>query len=609
MKKNSIVLLILLTLYLSFTTNIFAVSEQFSTSIISTYTVHSDGVTTVDQRVILTNKTSEFFAKEYTLTLATEDISNINGRDSQGNIIKDIHRNSGQTRIFLVFNDQVVGKDKQLTFRIAYETNEIAKKQGYLWKILIPALPESENLESYSAILNVPNDFPKVGFFKPKPQKSSDSQYIWAGSALKTLGAIGYFGHSQYYQTKLRYTMTNQSLKLKKQELTLPPDTAYQKVTILNITPEPENILVDKDRNWLAIYNILPKSEINITADLMIETFIIPREEFKIDLTEQEKKDYLKSKQFWEVKDDAIQKLAADLETPKAIYRYVVNNLSYNYKKLEDKVGRLGATGSLRNKNNAVCTEFTDLFIAISRAAGIPAREVNGFAYTEDETLKPLSLVADVLHAWPEYYDSDLKIWRPVDPTWGNTTGGIDYFTLLDFDHVSFVNHGQSSKYPLPAGYYKQKSNEEKKQIQITFAESLAKETKHPISLELDFPNEIDALQEIEGLVILTNPNNVAKYNIEPKIISNPLKLLNKTEPIVVLPPFGKAEIKVVIAPPAQLTLRIDNEVQAIYNGKVVKTTIKIIPWFVKYIPIVISSLVIVGLLCFALYLYSKEKK
>ena len=92
--------------------------------------------------------------------------------------------------------------------------------------------------------------------------------------------------------------------------------------------------------------------------------------------------------------------------------------------------------------------EFTDLFITIARSAGIPAREVNGFAYTENPDIQPLSLVNDVLHAWPEYYDSEKGVWIPVDPTWGSTTGGVDYFSKLDLRHFTFVVHGKDSTKP-----------------------------------------------------------------------------------------------------------------------------------------------------------------
>src|SRR5258707_13577173 len=99
--------------------------------------------------------------------------------------------------------------------------------------------------------------------------------------------------------------------------------------------------------------------------------------------------------------------------------------------------------------------EFTDLFIAMARAAGIRAREINGYAYTENKDSEPLSLVADVLHSWPEYWDKYNKEWILVDPTWGNTTHGIDFFHKLDLRHFTFVIHGVNSEFPLSPGSYK----------------------------------------------------------------------------------------------------------------------------------------------------------
>jgi hypothetical protein len=48
--------------------------------------------------------------------------------------------------------------------------------------------------------------------------------------------------------------------------------------------------------------------------------------------------------------------------------------------------------------------------------------------------IRPLSLESTVLHAWPEYYDHSFG-WLMIDPTWENTTGGIDYFTKNDLNH------------------------------------------------------------------------------------------------------------------------------------------------------------------------------
>ncbi len=65
----------------------------------------------------------------------------------------------------------------------------------------------------------------------------------------------------------------------------------------------------------------------------------------------------------------------------------------------------------------------------------MPLRKTIGFG--------PLSLIADVLHAWPEYYDQQQNVWVAIDPTWADTTGGIDYFSKLDLRHLTFAIQGQ----------------------------------------------------------------------------------------------------------------------------------------------------------------------
>jgi hypothetical protein len=56
------------------------------------------------------------------------------------------------------------------------------------------------------------------------------------------------------------------------------------------------------------------------------------------------------------------------------------------------------------------CQEHSLLFVSLARAAGIPAREVGGIAYTKVD--KPLF----AWHAWAEFHDG--RQWVTVDPTW-----------------------------------------------------------------------------------------------------------------------------------------------------------------------------------------------
>ena len=118
--------------------------------------------------------------------------------------------------------------------------------------------------------------------------------------------------------------------------------------------------------------------------------------------------------------------------------------------------------------NSSLCTEFTDLFVTLARHKNIPAREIEGFAYSNNSKIKPINQNSDVLHAWPEYYDSARQQWIQVDPTWEKTTNGIDYFNDLDLNHLTFVIHGFQSDFPLPPGSYKKNSTD--KSVFVDFA-------------------------------------------------------------------------------------------------------------------------------------------
>jgi hypothetical protein len=68
------------------------------------------------------------------------------------------------------------------------------------------------------------------------------------------------------------------------------------------------------------------------------------------------------------------------------------------------------------------CNEHTQLYVALARAAGIPARAAVGLAYLDGKFY---------YHAWPEVY---LGSWVAVDPTFGQFPA--------DAAHLRFVNGG-----------------------------------------------------------------------------------------------------------------------------------------------------------------------
>jgi len=99
------------------------------------------------------------------------------------------------------------------------------------------------------------------------------------------------------------------------------------------------------------------------------------------------------------------------------IYSFVVKHLKYAIQEQEQ-----GALWALEN-GVGDCSEYSYLFVALCRAAGIPARIQVGFAFGSNyETLENG-------HMWAEYYLENYG-WIPVDATW-------HLFDKLDERHFS----------------------------------------------------------------------------------------------------------------------------------------------------------------------------
>jgi len=346
------------------------------------------------------------------------------------------------------------------------------------------------------------------------------------------------FGTSQIYQFSLTYNLENPNTVKGRTELALPSDTNYQQVLISSIDPKPEQVTVDEDGNWLAEYILEPKAKIAVKANGNIKLSYFPKNEYATDLSSDQYLAYTQAKQYWESDNQTVIDLAKQYSNPQQIYDYLINNFSYNYDRLKSSSQRMGALQAIKNPNQAICMEFTDAFIALARAAGIPAREHNGYAYTENDKLRPLSLNQDILHAWPEYYDKTKKQWIQIDPTWGNTTGGLNFFDKFDLDHISFVRHGVDSSYPITAGSYKY-AGVETKDVEISFSNDF--DIEEAISFVGKLPDSGITGLPIFGIYGIKNNSNIAlyQYPLSSKLIHNGSVLKDDNIVISSLPPFG----------------------------------------------------------------------
>lgn len=524
MKKYLKILSLIIFLWLFFPGSIKADSD-FKTGFSVIYLVKPDTTIDINQEITITNQSAQVYVTSYNLELAGTKIDQIKAWDDQGSLPININQEKELTKLTINFSQPVVGKDKSHRFYLQYRALDLAKKDGQVWQIMVPQLAAGNLPDEYLLTLSVPKFLGNPTYLNPQPDQQSQSadynSFYYGKEKLIQDKILATFGNLQIFDFKLLYHLENPYPNLGRTEIALPPDTAWQQINLQQLEPQPKNLTIDRDGNWLAEFELQPNQKIDVQAIGQALIFANPREEFlKLKLNNLEKN--LEAQKYWEIDQPQIRQIAQGLKTPENIYRYVLDTLSYNQQRVNTGVQRLGAITALNQPDQAICMEFTDLFIALARAAGIPAREINGYAYTEDEKLRPLGSTIDVLHAWPEYYDSQKSLWQPVDPTWEKTSQQ-DYFHHFDLNHLVLAIHGENSQSPLAAGSYKQ-NDLYTKDVQISFGEVKSyPQTKFQINFE--GPKSIVWFKKYPYQLIVKNSGSIAAYNQPLKLTAENLNL------------------------------------------------------------------------------------
>lgn len=533
-------------------------SGEFQADYDVQYAIAPTGKTIVTQRVTLTNNLSNFYPQEYTLLLDSDKIHNVIAYDDGGIITPAVSVKDGKTSIALTFNVKAIGLGKTLPFSLRYEHNGVASKNGSIWEVYIPGVVNDPDIGEYTVSLAVPPTFGPAAYLSPLPANGRS----WSKEQMIRGGIAGAYGSAQNFDLSLSYTLSNSSGTPEYQDIALPPETAYQKVTISSLEPAPVTVHPDEDGNWLARYQINPRQTLSITAKATVSVYLSPRKDFPAPQVNEQT--LLSEDRYWQTKDSDITKLASQYKTPRQIYDYVSNTLRYDYSKVNGPAPRMGATDALKNPGKAVCMEFTDLFIAMARAAGIPARRVVGYAYTNNPKLRPLSLVSDVLHAWPEYYDRESRLWVPVDPTWANTTGGVDYFTKLDFNHIAFAINGADSVTPYPAGYY-HAPDAPGRDVSVEFAQNIKDDGAANVVTTIEFPEQVSAGARVNGALVIANKGGRSAYSIDVNAVSEP-NAIKVMDTIPELLPYAVVRIpltgvfeQTVTTKPGQIHARVND--------------------------------------------------
>lgn len=121
---------------------------------------------------------------------------------------------------------------------------------------------------------------------------------------------------------------------------------------------------------------------------------------------------FLRSERYIEKDHPEIQQIAEDIEGEteidivKNIYDYVLDTMEYTALSRTE----LGAVKAAQS-GKGDCTEYSDLFVALCRAKGIPARVASGYTVGFGST--------STRHNWVEVYLSEFG-WVPFDPSAGD---------------------------------------------------------------------------------------------------------------------------------------------------------------------------------------------
>ncbi len=503
------------------------------------YTPINESDLAVKLLISLQNLRSDVYIREFSINLPPH-FAIVNPQTKIENEVAQaqIKSEKNSTQITFSLPESSASNKTQTNLELTYTQKNGIRHVGSIWEVILPTISNKEN-SSFSALFHVPPRVDRhVGVIKPAPTEVSGEIIRWDNVKQSVIYIA--FGTSQRYQSNLTYTIKNPDLLTKKTSIALPPHTSYQKIYENFIDPQPARTYIDSDGNYLAEYTLRPKQEMMIHYSGIVEVFARPNNDMRPfnEIAYNEQKKYIfNNVSYWNVPKS--YEFPEKITSVKDVFDRVVNHLSYDKEQIKSSGSRKGAQFALTNPNQAVCTEYTDLFVALARNANFPAREIEGFAYSDDPTLRPQSFSGDILHSWPEYYDESQSLWIPTDPTWADTSN-IDYFSSFDLNHIVLAIHGKDPVYPLPAGMYKVR---DQKDIDIKPIATLPKEIKN-ISATISMNETVAPLSTAHGSVIIENKSNVFLVDPSFRLKSSSLTFKPNVLSTKLIAPNEKREIK-----------------------------------------------------------------
>lgn len=545
-----------------------ALASDYKTVYDAHYSYVSEEETKVNLDISFSNIRPDISIYEYSISYPKDfSIYNLTISDEKGPLPSEkttVGRFS-KIRIFLSSTDQ---HQERKIIHFSYNQKKLFNKVGNIFEVLIPTIKGADE-STFNIKIQAPSNFDaKLSFAKPRPNSVRAGVYTWEDVKEPTIYLT--FGAWQGYKLNLKYYLENNEKRSGYAQIALPPETAYQKIFVEKLEPNPDFIKLDTDGNYLANYLMEPNSQKAIIFEGAAQVFsqrqptVQKHESQQFDRQKQYLTDQIRP---WTGETGLTDETLREVGSVEDIYHETVTALNYNYDRLTENSKRRTTAEILDKREDATCREFSDLFIAITREKGLYAREMVGYGFTNSPSIRPLSYNQDVLHAWPEYFDKSKNMWIAVDPTWEDTSG-IDYFSSFDLNHIVFAIHGMDPTYPLAAGSYKKNQTHD---IDVVPTSNLPHLNKK-ITINKIIYNGPSSHKNYQGAVEIENTGNVFLIDDELSLATSGLKPALQKLKIDYLAPFQKITLPFFYslngsAPGASQTIDF------IYNGETIKTT------------------------------------
>lgn len=530
-------------------------AQDVSSNYQVTYQVQPSGVTKVTQDIKLSGG-DDFYVSEYTLTLKSTAIANVIAQDQVGKITPQFEVGEGTSLIKVPLRSHFETGSATQDFRLIYDAQDLALKNGQLWEISIPKIASSDEIVKYDVFVVIPHALGDLNFIHPQPLRrekgSENTTLIFDHAQMRDSGLLIEVGKEQYYNFHLLYHLKNDTTWRGKTQIALIPDLSnFQSVKFASLNPLPEKVEIDGDGNYLATYSLDSHELLDVDLKGMVKVVAdsVPRQS-QLTLTDvpvEVKSIYTRELPYWSITDDNLKSFAQSkvvglenvYDQALALYNCTIEMLTYSPSRLGVEFERYGAVKAFAQPAEALCSEYADLYVTLARSIGIPARLLSGYAYTPDREIMPVQ--GDVLHAWVQVYLPP-RGWLPIDPTWGDTTGGVDYFNRFDANHVVFAIQGLDSERPVPAGAYKL-DPQNLGDVKITFASENEidnfESQKGSYDLKLQVKERNHSGLPVRGVLTIRNTGGILLTGGQLSVFLGEDQIISQ-QLLAEIPPYGK---------------------------------------------------------------------